>query len=160
MSCMKRATICKSCALAALLAFQFSGCGKQSASQAVDEALSRAGKTRGAVFPLAGKLTIDGQSPDLKPGVRLFVMLHGREKLDSASGPLFHAACKPNGEFSFNSYVQGDGIPAGKYVVTFVGLRQAFQRGYRGPRSAQEPLQRSGRECENAGVSDRPQGSG
>ena len=133
MSWTRRGTAGIACAVTAILAFQSSGCGRQLASQAVDDALSRAGKTRDKVFPLAGKLAIDGQSPDLKPGIRLFVMLYDRAKLDAAPAPLFQATCKPNGEFNFNTYLQGDGIPPGKYVMTFVKLRRAFRQGYRGP---------------------------
>jgi hypothetical protein len=133
MSWMKRATLSRPCALAALFAFQALGCGRESANQAVDNALARAGKARDAVSPLAGKVTIDGQAPDLKPAQRLFVMLHDRAKLETAPALLFKATCKANGEFSFNSYLQGDGVPPGKYVVTFVELRQAFHQGFRGP---------------------------
>jgi len=60
-------------------------------------------------------------------------MLHDPAKLDAAKGPLFKAVCKPNGEFSFNTYLEGDGVPPGKYVLTIVRLHQGFRQGYIGP---------------------------
>ena len=108
------------------------GCGKQTASQAVDTVLQKTGGSRDAVFPLAGKITIDGHEPHLNPSVRMFVMLHDPARLDASKGPLFKAVCKPNGQFAFNTYIEGDGVPAGKYVVTIVQFRQGFHRGYLG----------------------------
>jgi hypothetical protein len=130
---MKRTSIPKACALAAFLAFQSLGCGRQSANQAVDDVLKKAGKSRETVFPLAGKITIDGHAPELKPGARMFVMLHNRDKLDTPTGPILKTVCKPNGEFAFSTYLQGDGVPVGKYVVTVAQLRQGFRQGYIGP---------------------------
>lgn len=109
------------------------GCGRQTANQAVDAALQKAGKSREVVFPLAGKVLIDGRDVDMRPGVRMFVMLHDRDTLDASKGPPFKAICKPNGEFTFNTYLQGDGVPSGRYVVTIAQLHQGFRRGYVGP---------------------------
>jgi hypothetical protein len=109
------------------------GCGGNTANQAVDEVLKQSGKSRNEVFPLAGKITIDGHEPELRPGARLFVMLHDRDSLDARKGPAFKTSCQPNGEFSFNTYLQGDGVPPGKYVITIAQLHQGFRQGYIGP---------------------------
>lgn len=119
--------------LVVLLALGTAGCEKRSASQAVDEALQRAAKSRREVYPLAGKITTDGHALALRPASRIFVMLHDRDKLDAATGPLLKTVCKPDGEFVFSTYLQGDGVPAGKYVVTIAQLRQGFRQGYVGP---------------------------
>ncbi len=49
--------------LAALAVAGAAGCGGQSSEQAVDKALRMAGESRKTVFPLAGKVTIDGNAP-------------------------------------------------------------------------------------------------
>lgn len=109
------------------------GCGRPTADQTVNNVLLQAGKSRDNVFPLAGRVAIDSQAPELKPAQRLIVMLHDPAKLDAPQGPALKTTCKPNGEFAFSTYVDRDGAPAGKYVVTFVVLRQATRMGHLGP---------------------------
>jgi hypothetical protein len=120
--------------LAALVVVGTAGCGRQSADQAVDEALQNAGQSRANVFPLAGKVTTDGHAPE--PGKlsrRIIVMLNDRAKPDAPISGVPKAMCNPNGEFAFNMYGQGDGVPPGKYVVTIVDLRHDKRKGYIGP---------------------------
>jgi hypothetical protein len=121
--------------LAALAVAGAAGCGRQSSEQAVDEALRMAGQSRKTVFPLAGKVTIDGHAPGktdpLAP--RITVMLFDQAKLDAPLDTVPRTNCKANGEFAFSSYGQGDGVPAGKYVVTIVELKFDKRKGHTEP---------------------------
>jgi hypothetical protein len=60
-------------------------------------------------------------------------MLHDPATVKTAKGPPPKAICQPNGDFAFNTYVQGDGVRAGKYVLTIAELRHAPRMGYVGP---------------------------
>jgi hypothetical protein len=121
--------------LAALTVAGAAGCGRQASEQAVDDALRKAGQSRKTVFPLAGKVTIDGtaqgKSDPLAP--RITVMLFDQAKLDAPFDTVPRTTCKPNGEFAFSSYGQEDGVPAGKYVVAIVKLKFDKRKGHIGP---------------------------
>jgi hypothetical protein len=127
-------------ALAALAVVGTAGCGRQTADQAVNEALKNAGQSRVSVFPLAGKVTIDGHAPEIgaagpaaTSGPRIFLFLYDPAKLDAPVSGLPKATCKPNGEFAFNTYGKGDGVPPGKYVVAIVELKLDKRKGHVGP---------------------------
>lgn len=64
------------------------------------------------VFPVEGKLTLDGQAA---PGA--FIVLHpvGHE-LPKTAQP--KARVSPDGTFKIGTYSQGDGAPEGEYVLT------------------------------------------
>jgi len=126
--------------LVALAVVGTAGCGRQTADQAVNEALQKAGQSRAIVFPLAGKVTTDGHVPEpgaagplTTAGPRIIVMLWDRAKLDAPISGLPRATCDSKGEFAFNMYGQGDGVPPGKYVVTIVELKFDKRKGYVGP---------------------------
>jgi len=42
--------------------------------------------------------------------------------------PKLFTGCDPEGKFSFRTYLAGDGVVAGKYVVTFVALHPPASR--------------------------------
>jgi hypothetical protein len=118
--------------LALFAAVQAAGCGQKTAQQQVDEALKSAGQSRKTVFPLAGKVTIDGQAPETKPGRRIVVMLFDRDKLDASPRSVPKTVVNPNGDFAFNMYGDGDGVPPGQYVAAIVEMKFDFKRGYVG----------------------------
>lgn len=110
------------------------GCNRtQSSDEALNKALAGAGISKDAVYPLAGKVTIDSQPPQLAKGQRLIVMLNDPQKLDQSSLDKRYESTNANGEFSFTTYKKGDGVKAGKYILTFAILRRAGKRGIVGP---------------------------
>lgn len=85
-----------------------------------------------SVAPVAGHVTVDGQPP--VKGTRVYVMISDFEhpEMPDKEGPKQFTHCDPEGNFSFKTYVTGDGIPVGKYVVTFVSFRSATKRNGKG----------------------------
>lgn len=118
-----------------IVTLSLAGCSKQqNAEQALDKALSDAGQKRGGVFPLGGTVTIDGQVPKFEfPNQRLYVVLNDVKAPDAPVANRRRVACDPGGNFSFRTYTQGDGVPAGTYVVTFAVLRDVRKHGLEGP---------------------------
>jgi hypothetical protein len=89
-------------------------------------------------------VTIDGLPPEKKPAARLFILLNDPQHLEKLPTRFMEVA--DDGTFNFMTYLAGDGVPVGTYVVEFVqlrfprGARQGGQRGgggvtrvYRGP---------------------------
>jgi hypothetical protein len=100
-----------------------SGCGDggKTEKQAREEYYKNNPKAAGAMKPVgqfAGKVTIDGQPPE--EGIALFVVLNDFDH-PTAGAPKF-TRCNPDGSFEFKTYDKADGVPAGTYVVEFVGL--------------------------------------
>jgi hypothetical protein len=121
--------------LAAGAALGLAGCGpSSSAKHSVDEILKESGKSRGDLFPLAGRITVDGQVPETggfgKP--RLVVLLFDQSKLDAPPASVPKAICDAKGEFAFGTYDTGDGVAPGKYVLALVVLRFEKKKGYIG----------------------------
>lgn len=100
------------------------GCNHQSAAQALDEQFAKNHEfKKGPVARFAGTVKIDGQMPDL--GAKLFVILTDFQHLDAnahVDTPKLYQGCDSKGAFAFATYDRADGVPAGKYVVTFVEL--------------------------------------
>jgi hypothetical protein len=119
------------------VAFSFlvnSGCGGgKSVDQRIDAELERTGQSRESVFPLAGKVTIDGQvRTATKPGRRFVVSLYEMSdgsRFETASGV---TECKADGSFAFETLREGDGVAPGNYVITFAELSYNRSRGYHG----------------------------
>lgn len=103
------------------------GCnnGSQSATQAMNEAFkNEPGYKKVPLAQFAGKVTVDGQPP--QEGYKLFVILNDPKHLDAAAqslAPGFHTACDAAGNFAFGTNDKADGVAAGKYVLTFVELK-------------------------------------
>jgi hypothetical protein len=75
------------------------------------------------VARVAGRILVDGQPP--AQDAQLFVVLYDPQHLEKPGDvPKLMAKCDAEGNFAFTSYVTGDGVPNGKYVVTCVALRR------------------------------------
>jgi hypothetical protein len=107
------------------------GCSKSN-DESLQAFLKQTGQSRAALSPLAGKVTIDGQPAHYVKPLKLVLMLYDETKPDL---PPFRRPCREcnaEGEFSFGTYTKGDGIPAGKFIITFAVLNVTM-RGLKGP---------------------------
>jgi|HubBroStandDraft_6_1064221.scaffolds.fasta_scaffold115982_2 hypothetical protein len=110
------------------------GCsGAQSPDQALNQALSKQGQKKEKVCEFAGKVTIDGQPPQLDKKSKLLVMLYDPSKPDLPIGRRPLETVDSDGSFAFHTYDRADGAPPGKYVVTFAQLKYKKKRGFLGP---------------------------
>jgi hypothetical protein len=115
-----------------------SGCGGQeSASQALDHALSQANVSKQAVGRFSGSVTIDGQPPGIKvyDKHRIIIMLYDPKNPPSDKHPILYVDCMPepvDGTFEFSTYDRGDGVPAGSYIALFEDLPTRWGGGYAG----------------------------
>jgi len=111
------------------------GCSRRpTADQAIDAALEKQGEHRGTVYPLGGKVMVDGQVPDTKSrGNILVVMLNDTSKPDVPLKQRYLARVNPQGDFTFFTYAPGDGVPPAKYVLTFAELKNNKKKGLLGP---------------------------
>jgi hypothetical protein len=90
------------------------------------------GHQRTTVYPLAGKITVDGQPPEFAEGDRIIVMLNDAAKLGTAAiGPYVYVG--KDGDFTFRTYGTDDGVPAGTYIVTFAKLKAKKRSSLIGP---------------------------
>ena len=123
-------------ALLSLLALLgIAGCGdSSSAKRRIDAEYQSTGKTRDAVFPLAGQVLIDGRPfQPKKPSQKLIVMLHDVAAAGTPVGSRPYVECGPDGRFVFSTLLDADGVPAGHYILTFAQLTHRKKRGYVGP---------------------------
>jgi hypothetical protein len=100
------------------------GCGGRDAQVAIDRQIKDHPQYKKEnVVKLSGRVTVDGQPPAAK--YKLFVILNDPAYLDENShrrAPRLCATCDDQGKFAFGTYDNSDGVPAGKYVATFVAL--------------------------------------
>jgi hypothetical protein len=112
-----------------LAVFSFEGC-KKSENEALEAYLKQSGLSRDLIYPLAGKVTLDGETPHFVRPDRLVIML------TDVSSPnhlrRYSRQCTDDGEFAFGTFTKGDGLPAGTYVATFAVLKVTMQ-GLVGP---------------------------
>jgi hypothetical protein len=107
------------------------GCSSgQTTDQAIDKALENAGKTRSALYPLAGKVTVDGMPPDLAEAEWIVMMLKDPAK-PQANGR--YVVISRSGEFAFGTFGTDDGVKAGTYIATFTKLKRGQHKQYPGP---------------------------
>lgn len=107
------------------------GCSSgQSTNQAIDKALENAGQKREAVYPLAGKITVDGLPPDLAQGEWIVMMLKDPANL-KVDGPM--RLISGSGEFAFGTFAKDDGVKVGTYIATFTKLKRGQHKEYPGP---------------------------
>jgi hypothetical protein len=66
----------------------------------------------------AGRVTVDGQPPIGEHAESLLVMLYNRREPERNKPPLA-VDCRNDGSFEFYTYLEGDGVPEGSYVVLF-----------------------------------------
>src|ERR1700691_2298113 len=79
------------------------GCTGTAANQSLEKSMATIGHQRSKVYPLAGKMTVDGQPPDFAEGERIIVMLNDATKLGTvATGPYMYVG--KDGDFSFRTY--------------------------------------------------------
>jgi hypothetical protein len=108
------------------------GCSKSGNDQSLHALLKQSGDNRASLYPLAGRVTIDGEPALYVKPQRLVMMLYDPTKPDL---PPFKRPCKDvsaEGTFAFGTYTKGDGIPAGKFIVAFAVL-EVTNRGLLGP---------------------------
>ena len=103
------------------------GCGRaMSSGQKVEKELKSIGQPKQEVFPFAGKVLADGQPPQVPRDQKIVVVLFDRAKPNLSVGDRPRAVCNSQGEFSFTTYDNSDGVDAGEYEVAIAQL--AFNR--------------------------------
>jgi hypothetical protein len=108
------------------------GCGRRpSAEERLELAFKNAGIERVTVFPLAGTVMVDGQPPSNTSTV--LVMLSDASKPDIPRTRRRFARCETDGTFAFTTYLRGDGVAQGHYVVTFVQIKANKALDFAGP---------------------------
>jgi hypothetical protein len=133
MSSLARRAPSLKCLLAFLvLAAAPQGCSQQKSSkEAVDEYFkTNPDAKRATVAKFAGNVTIDGQPPEQGADYRLFILLNDPQNLQKL--PMRYMEVAEDGSFNFMTYLAGDGVPVGKYVVEFVQLQLPRQRQRQG----------------------------
>src|ERR1700734_455566 len=105
-----------------LFAVSLPGCTRRKTDkEAVDQFFTDNPKAkRMEVARFAGRVTIDGLPPEKKPNTRLFILLADPAHFDRL--PTRRTEVAEDGSFSFTTYLAGDGVPVGKYVVEFAQL--------------------------------------
>src|SRR5688572_12611513 len=96
------------------------GCGSDSAKSRLDEAIPN----RETVVPVSGVVLIDGV-PVLDLTVRL---VKEDAAAPAASDP--KAVTDAEGKFKFTTYLDGDGVPAGKYRLLVEQLERQGSGGW------------------------------
>jgi len=124
----------RSLALLFLAAAALEGCNSNRSEQQVVEQWFKDNPNlkRIPVAPLSGHVSVDGQPP--AKGTKLFVVLSDADHIQppGKEGPDLFTHCDAEGNFSFKTYVAGDGVPCKKYVVSFLGLHSATKRNGQG----------------------------
>jgi hypothetical protein len=69
---------------------------------------------RKETFPVTGQVLVDG-----KPAANIQVTMHDVNGIDQEQPTFSSAFTDEQGRFALSTYEQGDGVPAGEYVVTF-----------------------------------------
>jgi hypothetical protein len=82
-----------------------------------------------ATYPLTGTLIVDGS-----PAEGVLVEATDVKGLDATNPTMSTAFTDANGQFKFSTYEQGDGVPDGEYLVTFMwGTLNPMSMQYGGP---------------------------
>jgi hypothetical protein len=121
--------------IALLFIVALPGCGGgRTADARIDAALAQTGSSREVVFPLSGKITVDGliYTP-AKKNRRLVVKLYRGADSEQSADPVAITECKSDGSFAFEALREGDGVKPGDYVITFADLIFRRKDGYREP---------------------------
>ena len=112
--------------LLVLLALFAAGC-RESADQAIARRRKEYNLPAPKLVPFSGKVTINGQPPEIEPGHPLWVFLYDPKNPPAPGKWEPYTACSKDGSFRF-----GDGVAPGSYVVLFAELRHALSAGFRG----------------------------
>jgi len=126
----RRSLMCFAACVAVMALLE--GCSRfQSADNQLETQLRQAKLTKAKkLAKFAGTVTVDGK-PVTEEDLQLVVVLTDANHLDENAGkaPQKSALVYGDGSFSFGTYDKGDGVPPGKYVVTFVEFhRVGFRR--------------------------------
>jgi hypothetical protein len=124
--------------LAALLIGEslfISGCGRESGDKAEERLMKLNGQQPLTLAKFAGKVTIDGQVPEVDAEHPLHVILYNLKEPPTLERPPIATICEPDGSFQFGTRKRGDGVPQGEYVVLFAELKHARLASYREPDS-------------------------
>jgi 5-hydroxyisourate hydrolase-like protein (transthyretin family) len=88
---------------------------------------SRPGDWKDTV-PVKGRVLVDG-----KPAAMLSIECVDVAGLDKENPTMSAAMTNEDGEFEFGTYVKGDGVPEGEYVLTFEwGTLDLWRHQYKG----------------------------
>lgn len=83
---------------------------------------------RKATFPVTGAVTVDG-----KPVEQIAIRCISETGLDAKDPTESSCFTDSEGKFKISTYQNGDGVPVGRYVLTFQwGQRNLFSGGYGG----------------------------
>lgn len=105
------------------------------------------------VYPVTGKVTVDGKPP----GSVVQIGVHYEEGIDAEDPSTSSGSTQPDGTFALNTYTKGDGLPAGKYKLTFAWKEfNAMSMGYTG----EDKLSQRYSDVEDAPVEFMVDGSG
>lgn len=81
-------------------------------------------------YPVIGKLTVDGEAP----GSPIQVYCHPVDGMDPNFPTVSECVTNDDGTFQISTYLAGDGVPAGDYILTFEWKEfNLLSRGYGGP---------------------------
>jgi hypothetical protein len=105
------------------------GCNRApSDEQRLEEEYQRSGIQRIAVYPLAGRVTVDGEPLSFKSKkAAILVMAFDASKPQVSAKGQRYVEVKSDGSFDF-----GAGLPPGKYVMLFVALQHNKKKGWHG----------------------------
>ena len=111
-------------AFSGLVWFGCSGCGKDLPQ----------GPPRKQTFPVTGVVLVDGQPVEV-----LEISCHDVKRIGTDDSVIVTAYTDAQGKFELASYVAGDGVPEGDYVLTFLwGEMNIISRSYGGPDKLKE----------------------
>ncbi len=87
------------------------------------------GPPRKPTFPVTGLVLVDGQPVEI-----LEISCHDVKRIGTDDSVIVTAYTDAQGKFELASYVAGDGVPEGDYVLTFLwGEMNILSRSYGGP---------------------------
>jgi hypothetical protein len=90
---------------------------------------SKSDPNRKETFPVTGELYVDG-----KPAALVQVAMHDQAGVDKNQPTFSSTMTGEDGKFALSTYEEGDGAPAGNYVLTFAWQEfNVFSRSYAGP---------------------------
>jgi hypothetical protein len=92
-------------------------------------ACSRGDPSRKPTYPVQGEVYVDGQ-----PAGQLAVYCNNLQGMDTQNPSTTNAFTDDAGKFRLSTYLSGDGVPEGEYVLTFVwGRHNLITMTYGGP---------------------------
>ena len=121
------------CVIAVATAMATGACGGcQPTDQRLEKALQQAGAQKEHVFPLSGRVTVDGAPAECDPRRPVIVVLIDRDTTAEAARGRRFVECETEGRFSFRTYARNDGVKPGRYVVAIAKLERTGVDGYAG----------------------------